>query len=288
MIPRLMSGYTGRSTVSFSPGPTLMLAQVLNYERIAREVLSHWFKHQKFTSSVRQLSMYGFHKIPHLQQGVLRSDTTPKLNTSNVPTSAAVSQIYSPSSPVRQSLPTQCRCSGEFYGPEMSTANLELVARFFEKCSDYDRMFLSVKARQPEVLQLRRRLLMSARVRSRIASLSIWERPEDLKRGIDAINAALRGTNHLYLLESAHVDWNTPIEEVIAETLRRAHAVHPVVEIEISLRSYEVETNKVIATAQDLSVAIAAYSPLGRGFLTGSIKSRNDEERARPHMCRDG
>ncbi|PCH38101.1 aldo/keto reductase [Wolfiporia cocos MD-104 SS10] len=172
--------------------------------------------------------------------------------------------------------------SGEFYGPNLSTANLELLARFYEKYPDYaDKTFISVKGG------------------NKPGTFHVDSSPENIRRSVDTINNALRGTKKLDLFQSARVDPNIPIEDTIkvlaelvkegkfnhigiseckAETLRRAHAVHPiaVAEIEVSLWSYEEETKKVIAMAQELGIAIAAYSPLGRGLLTGSIRSSND------------
>ncbi|KAI0831436.1 aldo/keto reductase [Trametes gibbosa] len=166
--------------------------------------------------------------------------------------------------------------SGEFYGPNYSTANLELLSRFFNKYPEYaDRTFLSVKGG--------------------VANGGPDASPENLRRSIDNINAVLGGVKRMDLFESARVDQRVPIEDAIrtlaqlkeegkighigmsecsAATLRRAHAVHPIaaVEIEVSLWSYEEETKKVIETAEELGITVVAYSPLGRGFLTGAIK----------------
>lgn len=65
--------------------------------------------------------------------------------------------------------------------------------------------------------------------------------------------------------------------ECSAATLRRAHAVHPIaaVQVEYSIFALDVEDPKIglIEAARDLDVAIAAYSPLGRGLLTGRYVS---------------
>jgi aryl-alcohol dehydrogenase-like predicted oxidoreductase len=92
------------------------------------------------------------------------------------------------------------------------------------------------------------------------------------------------------------VDPNTPIEETVGamgelvaagkvryiglseaapETLRRAHATHPVaaLQTEYSLFTRDVETDGVLDTARELGIAFVAYSPLGRGFLTGGVRA---------------
>jgi aryl-alcohol dehydrogenase-like predicted oxidoreductase len=67
------------------------------------------------------------------------------------------------------------------------------------------------------------------------------------------------------------------LSEAPSEVIRRAHAVHPIaaLQTEYSLWTRDVETD-ILATCRDLSIAFVAYSPLGRGFLTGRIKTVDD------------
>jgi aryl-alcohol dehydrogenase-like predicted oxidoreductase len=69
------------------------------------------------------------------------------------------------------------------------------------------------------------------------------------------------------------------LSEVNAETIRRAHKVHPIsaIQSEYSLWSREPEA-EVFDVCKELGITFVSYSPLGRGFLTGAIKSRADFE----------
>jgi aryl-alcohol dehydrogenase-like predicted oxidoreductase len=127
-------------------------------------------------------------------------------------------------------------------------------------------------------------------------------------RGIDgtpeyirsAVEGSLRrlGLDHIDLYYQHRVDRSTPIEETVgalgelvqegkvrylglseasAQTIRRAHAEHPItaVQSEYSLWTREPE-DEVLGTLRELGIGFVAYSPLGRGFLSGAIKSIDD------------
>lgn len=72
---------------------------------------------------------------------------------------------------------------------------------------------------------------------------------------------------------------NLGLSEVDTETLRKAHATHPItaLQTEYSLWSREPEA-EIFKVCEELGITFVAYSPLGRGFLTGAIKSRADLE----------
>ena len=118
------------------------------------------------------------------------------------------------------------------------------------------------------------------------------------------------GTEIIDLYYIHRVDPKVPIEETVSamsdlvragkvrflgiceagpETIRRAHAVHPLaaVQIEYSLWSREVE-QQVLPLCRELGIGFVAYSPLGRGFLTGTVAVASDlgESDARRNMPR--
>jgi aryl-alcohol dehydrogenase-like predicted oxidoreductase len=103
------------------------------------------------------------------------------------------------------------------------------------------------------------------------------------------------GVEHIDLYYQHRVDPKTPIEDTVgamaelvaagkvrhlglseasAETIRRAHAVHPItaVQTEYSLWTRDVEA-EILPTLEELGIALVAYSPLGRGFLSGRFSS---------------
>ena len=121
--------------------------------------------------------------------------------------------------------------------------------------------------------------------------------PAYIKKSVDASLYSL-GLDYIDLYYQHRPDPNTPIEETVgtladlvqqgkiryiglseapAELIRRAHAVHPLsaVQTEYSLWSREVE-DEVLPVLKELGIGLVPYSPLGRGFLTGQIKTFDD------------
>lgn len=134
-------------------------------------------------------------------------------------------------------------------------------------------------------------------------------RPDYVRSACDASLHRL-GVDHIDLYYQHRVDKTVPIEDTVgamaelvqagkvrhlglseasAETIRRAHAVHPItaLQTEYSLWEREPET-KVFPVLAELGIGFVPYSPLGRGFLTGQIRSADDfaEDDFRRHSPR--
>src|SRR4051794_34729169 len=121
--------------------------------------------------------------------------------------------------------------------------------------------------------------------------------PENVRRAIEGSLERL-GTDHVDLYYLHRVDPDTPIEETVGamgelvkegkvrhlglseaapETLRRGHAEHPIsaLQTEYSLWTRDVE-EEILPTCRELGIGFVAYSPLGRGFLSGRFKSPDE------------
>jgi aryl-alcohol dehydrogenase-like predicted oxidoreductase len=145
------------------------------------------------------------------------------------------------------------------------------------------------------------------------ARRAINGRPEYVRQACDASLSRL-GTDHIDLYYQHRVDPDTPIEETVGAmgelvqagkvrylglseaapaTIRRAHAVHPIsalqTEYSVWARDPEIEILPVI---RELGIGFVPYSPLGRGFLTGTLRSvdqleENDFRRFQPRFLGD-
>src|SRR5437762_13934120 len=122
-------------------------------------------------------------------------------------------------------------------------------------------------------------------------------RPEYVKAACDASLQRL-GVDHIDLYYQHRVDRAVPIEDTVgamadlvrqgkvrylglseasAQTIRRAHVIHPItaLQTEYSLWSRDVE-DEILPTVRELGIGFVAYSPLGRGFLSGRYRSVDD------------
>jgi pyridoxine 4-dehydrogenase len=180
---------------------------------------------------------------------------------------------------------------GEFYGPPQSNSLHLLNAYFTKYPEDADKVVLSIKGGFVP---------------------GSWSPSGDragVTRSIENCLKVLDGKKKIDIFECARVDPKVPIEETIgylaefvkggkiggiglsetaAATIRRAASIHPIaaVEVEYSIFSMDIRNNDVASTCEELDIPIVAYSPLGRGFLTGKIKSPEDLTQAQTYSPR--
>lgn len=199
-----------------------------------------------------------------------------------------------------------CMGMSEFYGPTDEQQNLATLGRALELGINFwdtsDMYGPHTNERLlGKVLATRRNEVVIATkfgiTRDPQSGMGLDSRPEYIRAACDASLQRL-GIDVIDLYYQHRVDPAVPIEEAVGamadlvaagkvrylglseaspEQIRRAHATAPIsaLQTEYSLWSREVEQD-ILPTVRELGIGFVAYSPLGRGFLTGSIASRED------------
>ena len=216
-----------------------------------------------------------------------------------------------------------CMGMSDFYGPADEATNLDVLnhaidigVNFLDTADMYgvganERLLASVlKNRRKEIVLATKFGNMRG---SAGEFLGINGRPEYVRQACDA-SLARMGVDHIDLYYQHRVDRNVPIEDTVgamadlvkagkvrylglseagAQTIERAAKVHPIAALqsEYSLWTRDVEAD-VLPMCRKLGIGFVAYSPLGRGFLTGAIRSvsdlaANDFRRHNPRFADD-
>ncbi|KAI1393293.1 putative pyridoxal reductase [Hypoxylon trugodes] len=172
--------------------------------------------------------------------------------------------------------------SADYYGMPEPSAGLALIGRYFKTYpEDADKVTLFIKCCVE------------------FGTLRPTNRRDEVFASAEACFKHIGGAKKIDILGPARADHDVPLEETLgafrelvdagkiggvgmseigAQTMEKANSIYPLslVEVEFSLWTPDILSNGVAATAKRLDVPLAAYSPLGRGFLTGQIKSADD------------